>query len=806
MATHAQPAAKADAPPPSQPRRLAVLSDDLALKILLAVATTVVLGRLGFDPTAALLGAALSPVFADLVKAAVERRGWRRRHFLLMTLVLFLVHLVGRALAALRRRQARPRRPHAAPVEPLARRALLATGAVASVVTVAAFTAAEVAHGGSLVAERRLTFFPASDPVPPDLVKPTLRLPASIVVDAPGPRRVWFTVSASDRRDGEVEPRCTHVSGARFPIGRTQVTCQAVDEAGNRATGAFIVTVRREERGTPIWIRFPERVPAEASGPDGAVVSFVVTAGREGGEALPPACTPPSRSRFRLGRTTVTCSATAGSDRASRTFPVIVVDTRPPRLALPDAVEAATAGVDRRVEYAASARDRVDGPIVPSCSPPSASVFPLGATTVRCTAVDSRGNQARSSFVVTVVRSDDTTPPRLALPEDRATEATSSAGAPVTYDVGADDDRDEHPSVTCTPPSGTTFPLGATEVRCAALDAAGNRDTGSFEILVSDTRPPKLSGPPEQIVEARTAAGAPVSYLVSARDAVDGSITPECSPPSGRVLPLGTTRVRCTASDKAGNRAEASFAVTVRDSTGPVFGAPLRTTAEATSAAGAVVRYRVTARDAVDGPVRTSCSLPAGSSFPLGETTVTCRATDRRNNLTEKVFTVTVRDTTGPTVTPPKDVRAEARSAAGARVRYVGAKAVDAVDGPRPVQCSPRSGSTFRLGETTVTCTATDRRGNAGQATFRVIVRDTTAPVLRLDDMTVYIDSGKGTVVTFPPAKDAVAGDVLPTCRPKSGSFFPVNVETTVQCFAVDPSGNASPTVTFTVTVHYNVE
>jgi hypothetical protein len=80
----------------------------------------------------------------------------------------------------------------------------------------------------------------------------------------------------------------------------------------------------------------------------------------------------------------------------------------------------------------------------------------------------------------------DVTPPTLLLPADIEVDATSPAGATVTYAVSATDDVDPTPVVTCSPPSGSTFPLLATTVTCTATDAAGNTASGTFEVLVKD--------------------------------------------------------------------------------------------------------------------------------------------------------------------------------------------------------------------------------------------------------------------------------------------------------------------------------
>jgi HYR domain len=69
-------------------------------------------------------------------------------------------------------------------------------------------------------------------------------------------------------------------------------------------------------------------------------------------------------------------------------------------------------------------------------------------------------------------------------------EATSADGTAVTYEVTVHDDRDPSPSLSCEPTSGSTFPLGGTEVSCVARDSAGHEAFGGFTITVADTTPP----------------------------------------------------------------------------------------------------------------------------------------------------------------------------------------------------------------------------------------------------------------------------------------------------------------------------
>jgi hypothetical protein len=74
-----------------------------------------------------------------------------------------------------------------------------------------------------------------------------------------------------------------------------------------------------------------------------------------------------------------------------------------------------------------------------------------------------------------------------------------------------------------------------------------------------------MTGVPADIsVAAATPAGQSVAYgLPSAADAVSGSVPVSCSPASGSMFGVGTTSVRCDATDTAGNSTTRWFDVTV---------------------------------------------------------------------------------------------------------------------------------------------------------------------------------------------------------------------------------------------------
>jgi hypothetical protein len=79
------------------------------------------------------------------------------------------------------------------------------------------------------------------------------------------------------------------------------------------------------------------------------------------------------------------------------------IDVLPPALGLPaDITVAAAAPGGSVVTFTVTVSDNVGGTVTPSCSHASGSTFPIGTTTVTCTAADDSGNAASGSFTVTV--------------------------------------------------------------------------------------------------------------------------------------------------------------------------------------------------------------------------------------------------------------------------------------------------------------------------------------------------------------------------------------------------------------------
>lgn len=306
---------------------------------------------------------------------------------------------------------------------------------------------------------------------------------------------------------------------------------------------------------------------AEATGPDGATVSFSLPTGADDGSGLARVTSDPvPGSLLPLGESTIAVTATdIAGNSTTKTFTVTVRDTTPPALTdVPgDMTVEATGPAGATVTFApGTAYDLVDGAVSVSADPVPGSEFALGSTTVTVTAIDKAGNTGSASFTVTVV---DTTPPVVTVPANITAEATSAAGASVTFSVSAQDVVDGSVLATAVPASGITFALGDTIVTVTATDRAGNTESASFTVTVADTTPPVLSNvPSDMVVQATSTSGAVVTFASpTATDIVDGVFTPAVTPSSGSTFPLGTTTVSVVATDNAGNSATASFKVTV---------------------------------------------------------------------------------------------------------------------------------------------------------------------------------------------------------------------------------------------------
>lgn len=276
--------------------------------------------------------------------------------------------------------------------------------------------------------------------------------------------------------------------------------------------------------------------------------------------------------------------------------------------------------------------------------------------------------------------------------------------------------RDPGSATAVRAPGSVSFPLVLAAVASGTLTVPGGGPAVGYSVEVRSTT-----------------NGIDVAYATT-----DGDGHWSTSP----VLPAGTYTVKFGDSQWAYGKRSADAATVITLAGGPnvvddailpsaggtpptivVPTAPL--VVEATGPDGAVVDYAglVSATTADGASVSPSCSPASGSTLAVADWPVTCTATDPSTGAVATTqFTVRVQDTTAPVLTVSPDITVAAQNSSGAGVGYTQPSAVDLVDGVVGTTCDRPWGSTFPVGTTTVTCSASDSHGNTAQGSFRVTV------------------------------------------------------------------------------------
>lgn len=339
---------------------------------------------------------------------------------------------------------------------------------------------------------------------------------------------------------------------------------------------------------------------------------------------------------------------------------------------------------------------------------------------------------AVAAFLLSVVcpaSAADRTCIAISCPADVIVESHSPQGTAVNFAARASSSCGLSVSVTCTPPSGSLFPLGTTVVTCKATDKEAHEAVCSFTVTVTDKTAPALAVPASFRAHCTGTKGAVVEYSVTATDNADPKPLVQCTPASGTIFPFGTNVVKCIASDASGNRITKTFEVVVEGNCAAnclEIECPRSIETLLVSGTNRVVNFHVAATNRCERlPVTVICDPPSGSAFKLGVTTVQCLATDGYES--EKCsFQVSVIDRTPPHITHPPYVLTKCQSMdiygfGWAKVFY-NAHATDNSGIPPQLTCTPPSGSSFRVGTNWVVCVASDISGNRTTNQFPVIV------------------------------------------------------------------------------------
>jgi predicted extracellular nuclease len=204
-------------------------------------------------------------------------------------------------------------------------------------------------------------------------------------------------------------------------------------------------------------------------------------------------------------------------------------------------------------------------------------------------------------------------------------------------------------------------------------DQVSDHDPMIASLVMPDTTPPTSSAMVAPAPNAQGWNNTPVTVTFSASDDTYGSGVAGIHytlsgaqtgsgtvPPGGSVTITaeGTTTVAYYASDNAGNN-ESAHTLTVRiDETAPVITAPASLAVDATAPTGATVTFTATATDNSGATPSVTCTPASGSTFAIGDTKVTCSATDAAGNTASTSFNVHVRGVAEQTTQLVADIAA----------------------------------------------------------------------------------------------------------------------------------------------------
>ncbi|HYH96953.1 HYR domain-containing protein [Hyalangium sp.] len=328
----------------------------------------------------------------------------------------------------------------------------------------------------------------------------------------------------------------------------------------------------------------------------------------------------------------------------------------------------------------------------------------------------------------------DCVPPTRVCPEDLHVEAVNSMGAHVNLPPPKEMSDDSLTPLTVRyrsaisgelPSNAGDFQVGATSVTITVEDAAKNSAECTLIVTVEDRTAPALVCPRQLVREATGPLGANVSYPVQALDAVTESPEVSYSHASGSFFALDQeVEVRATATDEKNNSSTCDFKVVVKDTVPPALTCPQSVVHVATSAEPVSIPYpQLQATDVVTLTPRVEADRPSGSLFEVGEWPVTLTAVDAAGNQSQCTFTVYNLDAVAPTLTCPGPQQALATEPEGVAVHFPAAEPDDDLAPPLPtVRYTHEPGSTFPVGETIVTATASDLGGNEVSCSFPVTV------------------------------------------------------------------------------------
>ena len=367
-------------------------------------------------------------------------------------------------------------------------------------------------------------------------------------------------------------------------------------------------------------------------------------------------------------------------------------------------------------------------------------------------------------------------------------------------------------TVIATPTETTTYTITATNSNNCVATATQTIIVNALPTVTLAASGSTTTCPGSSVVlnaAASAGSGTISTYVWYKNDVlINGATTSSYAAASS-----GSYTVLVTNSNQCSSVISNAVIVTVEDVTNPVITCPadISVNNDANKCGATLNITPATATDncsAVNIAGVRSDAKVLTAEYPIGTTTITWTATDASGNKATCTQTVNVKDNQPPVIVCPGDITVVATGANGAVVNYTAPVGTDNCAGTATaLTAGLASGSTFPIGTTLVTYTATDAAGLTASCSFSVNVSGLAPQILCPTNITVNNAVGQcGANVNFVATESTaipvsvivytVNGEIV-----QSGYFFPIGT-TTVVATATNAVGVS--TCSFTVTVNDN--
>ncbi|MDC8002463.1 HYR domain-containing protein [Aureisphaera galaxeae] len=453
---------------------------------------------------------------------------------------------------------------------------------------------------------------------------------------------------------------------------------------------------------------------------------------------------------YPVGTTIVTWTvADAAGNESSCTMEVTVIDNEPPNVVCQDIV----LSLDDLGNATITAVD-VLGVNSDNCGVASTSLdinnfdcSNIGDNQVEVTVTDVSGNQTTCTAVVTI---QDTTPPEVLCQDITVTLDASGQASITPADIEiSSSDNCGIASKTLDIDTFDCSDVEPIEVALFVTDTSGNEAFCLVTVnVVDDTPPVAVCQDITVTLDASGQASISPADIDAGSSDVCGIVNYNLDIDTFDCSHIGDNMVTLTVADQSGNMTSCVATVTVEDTNVPTVLCQDITVELDTSGQATIVPSDIdNGSSAVCGIEYVELDINIFDCSNIGDNTVTLTVTDFSGNQATCTATVTVQDTTPPTVECQNIIISLDDS---------GSAAITAVDvlGVNSDNCGVASSSidisTFdcsNIGDNNVVLTLTDASGNEASCTAVVTVQDTTLPNVVCQDITVSLDaSGQVTI------------------------------------------------------------